>query len=172
MHSDTLIETSRLRIRHLTLSDAAFVFELVNTPNFVRYIGDKQVRTLQDAERYLTDGPLASYARNGFGLYLAVDRDTGTPMGFCGLVKRDSLDHPDLGYAFRPAYWGRGYAMEAARAVLGYARQTLGIGFLLAITTPDNASSMKLLQRLSFSEDGLKELTPGDTVRVFSLELA
>lgn len=103
MTLSSLLETPRLRIRRLTLEDAPFVFELVNTPDFLRYIGDKQVRDLPGAERYLTEGPLASYDRHGFGLYVVVDGGTGSPMGFCGLVKRDTLEHPDLGYAFLPA---------------------------------------------------------------------
>ncbi|MEO8030697.1 MAG: GNAT family N-acetyltransferase [Gemmatimonadota bacterium] len=164
-----VFETQRLAVRRLTLADAPFAFDLVNTPNFVRFIGDKGVRDIPGAERYLREGAIASYEKHGFGLYLVLRKTDQQPLGITGLVKRDSLEFADLGYAFMPEHWGQGYASEAALGVLEYARNQLGIGSLLAITSPDNADSIKLLVRLGFRDDGMKELTPGDTIRLFSL---
>ncbi len=167
-----VFETPRLVVRRLTLADAPFAFDLVNTPDFVRYIGDKGVCDILGAERYLREGAIASYEKNGFGLYLVLRKTDQQPLGIAGLVKRDSLEFADLGYAFMPEYWGHGYAAEAARGVLEYASHQLGLGPLLAITSPDNDGSIKLLVRLGFRDDGLKELTPGDMVRLFSLGVA
>src|SRR5262252_2410369 len=148
-----ILETERLIVRHLSADDAGFVLELLNEPSFIRYIGDKQVRNLDDARRYIADGPLQSYELNGFGLYLVELKASHTPVGICGLLKRDTLPDPDIGFAFLPAYWKQGYAFESASAVRHYARETLGIGRLLAIVNPSNAASIRLLERLGFRFD-------------------
>ncbi|KPV49042.1 hypothetical protein SE17_34840, partial [Kouleothrix aurantiaca] len=110
----TVLETERLRLRQFADSDAAFVLELLNEPSWLRFIGDRGVRTLDDALGYITNGPQAMYARYGFSL-LVVERTTdGAALGMCGLIKRDTLDAPDIGYAFLPRAWGQGYAREAA----------------------------------------------------------
>src|SRR5215471_7803847 len=132
-----VLETERLILRKLSLDDAEFVFELLNEPSFLRYIGDKSVRSLDDARAYILDGPVDSYERNGFGLYKVEMKDTGTPIGICGLLKRDTLPHADIGFAFLPAYWSKGYAFESAAAVINYARNVLKLDRILAITSPD-----------------------------------
>ncbi|MCP3101605.1 GNAT family N-acetyltransferase [Myxococcus sp. K15C18031901] len=144
-----VLETQRLRLRGMTLDDAPFVLQLVNEPSWLRFIGDRGVRTLEDAQRYVRDVPQASYARHGFGL-LRVEALDGTAMGMCGLLKREVLEDVDIGFAFFPAYWGQGYAFEAAQAVLAHARQELGLPRVAAIVDPTNASSIKLLERLGF----------------------
>ncbi|HEV2802326.1 MAG TPA: GNAT family N-acetyltransferase [Pyrinomonadaceae bacterium] len=158
-----VLETERLNLRRLDAGDAAFILELLNDPSFVRNIGDKGVRTLADAARYIAEGPVASYARHGFGLWLVELKDAGqrTPAGICGLVKRDTLPDADIGYAFLPRFCGRGYATEAAAAVLNYAHGALGLKRVLAITVPENDGSIKVLEkiglrferRLKLSED-------------------
>lgn len=106
------------------------------------------MRDLDQARDYILKGPVDSYDKNGFGLYLTLLKAGATPIGLCGLVKRDTLEHPDVGYAFLPEFWSRGYAFEAAAAVLDYARDVLGLRQILAVVSPDNDSSIRLLKRL------------------------
>ena len=142
------LETERLMLRAFTADDADFILTLLNEPSFLRYIGDKKVRKLEDAEQYLLNGPIASYEKNGFGLYCVELKESHTPIGMCGLIKRDQLPEPDIGFAFLPDFWNRGFAFEAATAVMNDARERLGVERVLAITTPDNEASIKLLQRI------------------------
>jgi RimJ/RimL family protein N-acetyltransferase len=143
----SVIRTSRLDLRKLDFSDAEFILELLNEDGFIRFIGDKGVRTLADARDYILQGPMDSYARNGFGLYAACLRD-GTPIGICGLVKREGLNDPDVGFAFLCRYWSSGYAVESAAAVVAHAKQSLRIARLVAITSPDNWSSIAVLEKI------------------------
>lgn len=143
-----VLETERLILRRLTTADGQFILTLLNEPSFLRYIGDKKVRTLEDAAQYIVNGPVASYERHGFGLGMVELRESHTPIGMCGLLKRDELPDPDIGFAFLPDFWNRGFAFEAAAAVLEDAHERLGLERILAITTPDNESSIKLLQKL------------------------
>lgn len=124
---------------------------LLNDPDFIAHIGDRGVRTVADAASYIERGPRASYAEHGFGLWLVELLDPLTPIGICGVLKREALPDPDIGFAFMPAYRSRGYAFEAASAVRDFARDTLGLPRLLAIVSPDNASSIRLLARLGFT---------------------
>ena len=142
-----VLETERLVLRRLATSDAAFILELLNEPSFLRYVGDKGVRTLDDARIYVENTPLASYQKHGFGMYLTSLKD-GTPIGICGLVKRDTLLDVDVGFAFLPEYWSQGYAFESATAVLGHAKEDFGLTRIVAIVNPDNQRSIKLLERL------------------------
>jgi RimJ/RimL family protein N-acetyltransferase len=144
-----LLPTTRLILREFTLADAAFIVELLNEPAFIEFIGDKGVRDLAGAEKYLREGPLASYTKHGFGL-LAVTLKDGTLLGSCGLLQRDFLAHPDLGYAFLARHHGQGYAHEAAVAVLQHARGPLQLTTLNAITAFKNPPSVKLLGKLGF----------------------
>ena len=155
------LETPRLRLRDLAPADAAFMLTLLNEPSFVENIGDRDVRTLADARTYIENGPIASYARHGFGLYLVELRASAAPIGICGLLRRDTLPDPDLGFAFLPAYWKQGYAFESAAAVRDYARAELGLGRLLAITNPTNAGSIRLLERLGFRFERMARMGDG-----------
>jgi RimJ/RimL family protein N-acetyltransferase len=155
-------ETARLRLRWLAASDAAFIFELVNEPSWIQFIGDKGVKTLQDAARYIENGPVAMYKRVGFGLYMVELKDSCEPIGICGLIKRDGLDDVDLGFAFRPMFWRNGYAFESAAAVMAYGRSTLGLRRIVAILSHDNHRSSRLLERLGFSFEGTVKLRPDD----------
>ncbi len=165
------MQTERLIIRPFTMEDAPFTLRLLNEPSFIENITDKGVRTLEQAAAYLTEGPLASYATHGHGLWLVQHRVTGNPMGMCGLIKRDSLPEVDLGYAFVPEFWGLGYASEAAAACLAWGRDTLGLAGLLAIVSPGNTASIRLLQGLEFQLTGTMEHSPGDVVEVYRLGL-
>lgn len=154
-----IAETERLTLRRLTVDDAEFVFALLNEPSWLRFIGDKGVRTLEDARAYIENGPMVMYERLGFGLYVTERRKDGVPMGMCGLIKRDGLDDVDIGFAFLPAYWGRGYAFEAAAAVMDYGRNVIGLTRIVAITAPDNESSARLLEKLGLRFDRMVRLS-------------
>lgn len=151
-----LFETERLRLQELEDDDAGFVVELLNTEGFLRNIGDRGVRTPADALRYLADGPRASYAAHGFGLWKVTRLSDGVAVGMSGLLKRDTLPHPDLGYAFLPQFAGQGLATEAGAAVLAFAFQTRGLDEVLAIVNPDNAGSIRVLEKLDFRSQGLR----------------
>jgi len=147
------IDTERLELHPFTEGDADFVLRLLNEPSFLRYIGDRGVHDLESARRYIAEGPLTGYASHGHGLMRVVRKADGEALGMCGLLKRDTLPDPDIGFAFFPAYWSQGYALESAAAVLRHARETPGVGRILAITTKDNESSMRLLGKLGFRFD-------------------
>lgn len=148
-----VLETPRLVLRRFAAADAPFVLELVNVPAFLRNIGDRGVRNLDDARAYIANGPVASYERHGFGLWHVALRGDGTPIGMCGLLKRDTLDDVDIGFAYLPAWWGQGYAREAAAAVMDYGRRELAIPRIVAIVSPDNAGSIRVLEHLGLRFD-------------------
>lgn len=165
----TKIETDRLVLREFTPQDAPFVLDLVNEPSWLENIGDKNVHSLKDAENYIKNGPLKSYQEYGFGLYVAELRLKKIPVGMCGLVQRDYLESPDIGFAFLPDYWGAGLATEAAKAVVDYANKDLQINNVLGITNPENIGSMKVLEKVGLRFDKFFELPDSkDTIRLFS----
>jgi RimJ/RimL family protein N-acetyltransferase len=154
-----VLETERLNLRRLNAGDAAFVLELLNEDSFLRNIGDKGVRTIEDAARYILQGPVDSYARHGYGLWLVELKESATPAGICGLVKRDALPDADIGYAFLPRFWSRGYALESAAAVMSYALGALALKRVLAITNQDNASSIRVLEKIGLKFERLVRLS-------------
>ena len=167
------IQTSRLVLAELTENDLAFIRELVNDKDWLRYIGDKNVHTDEDALRYLRNGPQAMYAKHGVGLWRVGLQADGTPVGICGLIKRDGLDNLDLGFAFLPQFRSKGYAEEASRAVLDWGRQQLNVRTVVAITTFDNLASGALLTRLGFLRDGEVKLPNSDeALYKYRLDLA
>ena len=171
-HGAYVLETERLILRRLTTEDAAFIFELVNEPSFIQNIGDRKVRTHADAIRYIEQGPIASYDQHGFGLYRVELKDLQVPIGICGVLKRDTLDHPDIGFAFLPGFWRQGYAIESATAVMGYARNALGLGTIAAITSPDNERSIQVLEKLGFQFQGMQRLSENEPEIRFFLSSA
>ncbi len=144
----SVIRSERLQLRKLELADDEFILRLLNEDSFLRFIGDKGVRTLTDAREYILQGPMDSYRRFGFGLYLTSLRDSGLPIGICGLVKRDALDDVDVGFAFLSQFRSRGYAAESAAAVLAYGRRQLHLRRIVAITAPDNHASIAVLEKI------------------------
>jgi RimJ/RimL family protein N-acetyltransferase len=156
-----ILDTGRLNLRTLVPDDAAFYLEVVNVPAFIEYIGDRGIRTLDAARKAIAEGPMAMQAALGHSLCLVQLKADGTPIGMCGLIKRDSLADVDVGYAFLPQFGGQGYATEAAAAVLAYAR-TLGIRRVLAITSPDNAASNAVLRKIGMRFQQVVHLTPQD----------
>lgn len=165
-------ETERLRLRHLQEDDAAFIVRLLNQPSFLQFIGDKGVRTLEDAVAYIRTGPLASYAEHGFGLYLVELRDSGDAIGTCGILKKPLLAHPDIGFAFLPEHWHKGYAYEAAAAVVKHARMECALPDVCAVVDPDNSASIALLGKLGMQPGGRVQLSPDDkTLELFEMHL-
>jgi [ribosomal protein S5]-alanine N-acetyltransferase len=165
--SENLILCERLALRELGLHDAEFILQLLNERGFLRFIGDKGVRTLDDAREYLSKGPLESYRRHGFGLYLVSLRQEGTSIGICGLVKRDTLVDPDVGFAFLEKHWSKGYAAESAAAVLSYGRETLGIQRIVAITAVDNWGSIAVLEKIGLAFE--RRMRLGDDTKELNL---
>lgn len=150
----SVCETERLTIRQLNTDDVEFVVRLLNEESFIRYIADKQVRTTDDAVNYLRNGPISSYNNYGFGLNLVLLKGSNVPIGMCGLLKRDELDYPDLGYAFLPEFWSKGYAREAAESVLKEEMARYSLDVVQAVTLPDNLSSNELLKKVGFTLKG------------------
>jgi RimJ/RimL family protein N-acetyltransferase len=169
-----MLHTPRLTLRRFVLEDADFILELLNDPGWIRNIGDRGVRTLAEACAYLANGPMKLYERLGFGLYLVALRDTGVRIGMCGLVKRDGLDDVDIGFAFLPAWRGNGYAIEASRAVLDHPLRDLGLGKVVAIVSPGNEASVRVLERIGLRAAGVIRLPreAGAEVLLYERELS
>ena len=164
-----ILETPRLSVERFTLDDAAFILRLLNDPSFILHVADKGVRTLADAEAYLSSGPLAHYERHGFGLWRVSERGTGVPVGMCGLIKRDAFEDVDVGYALLTEFSGQGYATEAARAVVAYARDHLALRRLVAVVGMGNERSIRLLEKLGFGFERMVHLSPDDEVGLYAL---
>lgn len=163
--------TTRLKLRELTHADAAFIRELVNDPAWLRFIGDRNVHSDEDARGYIDKIRNGSYAKYGFGLWAVDSLETGETLGMCGLIRRDTLEHPDLGFAFLERHRGHGYAPEAAGVVLSLARERFGFTKLLAITNADNAASQKVLERVGFHFDrNIDWVESGEVLMLYAQE--
>ncbi|MGD8781498.1 MAG: GNAT family N-acetyltransferase [Ignavibacteria bacterium] len=157
-----ILKTSRLILRKLTSNDTEFIVELLNEPSFIKYIGDKKVRTTKDAEKYLLHGPIKSYEQHGFGLYLVELKETNEPAGVCGLIKREHLDNVDIGFAFLKRFNGKGFVTESAKAVLDYGKSEFGLKRIVAITQLDNMGSIRVLEKIGMSFEKLIRLPDED----------
>ena len=166
-----VLETARLTLSRMSTDDAEFILRLVNEPSFLHFIGDKGVRTLEDARQYILTGPVASYEEFGFGLYLTRLKQGGVPIGMCGLVKRQGLAHADIGFAFVPEFWAQGYAAESAVAVMDYGKSALGMQRILAVTASDNSGSIALLEKIGLRFERMIKLPDDDDeIKLFSSE--
>ena len=164
-----IIETDRLRLRRLSSDDAEFVLRLLNEPSFIQNIGDRGVRTIDDARAYILKGPVCSYETFGFGLLLVEQKESGLPIGICGLLKRDVLEHVDIGYALLPEFWSQGFALEAASAVMSYAKEKLGVKRVLAVVSTDNQSSIRVLEKIGFHYEKMIRLSDdAPEIKLFS----
>jgi [ribosomal protein S5]-alanine N-acetyltransferase len=177
-------ETSRLQVRRLHADDAAFILQLLNEPSFLENIGDRGVRTLDDARAYIANGPLTSYGKYGFGLFHVSLRDSGQhsdkyvdqnagkypdhAIGMCGLLKRDWLDDVDVGFAFLPRFWGMGYAYESSVAIIEWARRSLGVTRVVGITKPDNQGSIRVLKKLGLRFERIVTSPEGQQSSLFT----
>jgi RimJ/RimL family protein N-acetyltransferase len=165
-------ETARLKVRRLDFDDAPFLVGLLNQPSFLANIGDRGVRNVDDALRYLREGPLASYERHGFGLWHVSRRADDTAMGMCGLLKRDILPDVDLGYAFLPQFWGHGYAFEAAEATLRQAGEKFGLSRVIGVVSAGNAASIRVLEKLGMRFERMISMRPEEPdVRLYGRRL-
>jgi RimJ/RimL family protein N-acetyltransferase len=167
-----VLATPRLSLHRLSPDDhAAFILRLLNEPSFLQHIGDRGVRTIEDARRYIENGPVAMYEKHGFGLFLVELKATAAPVGICGLLKRDTLEDVDVGFAFLPEHWRQGYAHESAAAVIGWGRDTHRLSRIVAITSLDNTASIGLLRKLGFRfERTIRLDDDGEELRLFGLD--
>lgn len=168
MQTKIIIETERLFLREFELKDADFILKLVNAPNWLEFLGDKQIRTNLQAEEYLKNSLLKSYKDNGFGLWLVGLKDSNVPIGMCGLVDRDSLDDVDIGFALLPQYSKLGYGLEAASATMNYAKHVLKLPKVVGITDPPNKASISLLNKIGLRFEKTLQLAENNTVLLFS----
>jgi RimJ/RimL family protein N-acetyltransferase len=157
-----IVETKRLRIREIAVTDTEFIFRLVNEPSFVSNIGDKGLRSLHDAQRFILEGYWTNQERPGYGMFLAVLKDGGDPIGGCGLLYRKTLDVTDIGFAFLPEYWNRGFAFEAAKAILQYGYTTLEVEKIVGLTSEDNFGSINLLKKLGMDFERTVKMSDDD----------
>lgn len=163
-----ILETQRLSLRRFTPEDAPFICELVNDPDWIRFIGDKAVKTQDDARRYLENGPMKLYAEHGFGLWLVARKSDGESVGMCGLVKRAALEDVDIGFAILRRHRSSGYAFEAAQGVLQHARSALGFDRVVAIASPENEPSGRLLEKLGFVHESTLADWPAGPVKLYA----
>ena len=154
-----VLQTERLNLRRMSPDDAEFIVELLNDTAFLRFIGDKGVRSIEDARQYILTGPMESYERHGFGLWLFALKGSNTPIGICGFLKRETLSDVDIGFAFLPPYRSQGYAFESADAVMDYGRKVLGLRRVVAITNEDNIGSIRVLEKIGMSFDRMIRLS-------------
>lgn len=165
-----ILETERLIIREFELADADFILRLLNSPNWLKFIGDKDVKKIFDAKTYIQKNLINSYKSNNYGLWLVMKKEANIPIGMCGIVNREKLNHPDIGFAFLPEYENLGYGLESATAVINYAKYNLNIKTILAITDVNNKASIKLLNKIGLRFKESKELSVKDRVLVFTSE--
>ena len=168
----TVLATDRLLLRQLTTDDAGFMFELLNDPSFIRNIGDRNIRTIDDACAYIVNGPVKSYEKNGFGLYLIVVKETDESIGICGLIRRENLEDVDIGYALLPKFWSKGYAVEAAQVTKAYAKDVIGLKRIVAIVDPTNEGSIRVLEKIGLRYEKMIQLSADDIeLKLFGAEL-
>ncbi|PFV75623.1 alanine acetyltransferase [Bacillus sp. AFS059628] len=165
-----VLETERLILRWFHIKDAPFILELVNDPAWIQFIGDKRIQNLEDAKRYILNGPVDMYNNRGFGLYLVERKEDLTPLGMCGLIKRDSLEDVDIGFAFLEKFRSNGYGFESASAVIEYGVHKLGLKRIVAITTIDNINSGKLLEKIGFQFEEIIS-DSGENLKLFGYNI-
>jgi [ribosomal protein S5]-alanine N-acetyltransferase len=165
-----ILETERLILREAGPADAAFVLDLLNQPSFIKYIADRGVRTLEQAREYIATRFINSYEKHGYGLYAMEIIGSLTPIGLCGFVNRETLPHPDIGFALLPQFEKQGYAFEAASAMLDHGKNSLEFERVLAITSLDNESSGRLLEKIGLRFEREIEIG-GETLKLFAADL-
>jgi RimJ/RimL family protein N-acetyltransferase len=164
-----ILETERTILREIVEADAEFILDLLNQPSFIKYIGDRNVRSIEEARKFIENRFRQSYREHGFGLYAVELKETNALIGICGFVRRESLPDADIGFAFLPQYEKKGYAFESADAVMKYGREVLGLKRVLAITSQNNENSGKLLAKINFKFERLIELPhDAEELKLFS----
>ncbi len=166
-----VIETERLVLEEMVAEDAAFMLELLNTASWLKYIGDRNVHTIEEARNYLLYGAMSSYKKSGFGFYRVRLKDSDTIIGTCGLVKRDTLEDADIGFAYLPEYEKKGYAFEAASATLEFAKSRLQLKRIVAITLENNESCIRLLKKLGLQYEHNVRFDENEELMLFGISL-
>jgi [ribosomal protein S5]-alanine N-acetyltransferase len=156
-----VLDTPRLVLRSVVLTDAPFFVRLLNEPSWLQNIGDRGVKSKAAAEHYIRNTLWIQYRASGYGMYVLQLRATALPVGICGLVKRDFLPAPDLGFALLPEHVGQGLASQAAHRLLQHLAAARLAGVLYAITRCENQRAVRLLERLGFERQGTRG-TPQD----------
>ena len=165
-------ETARLTLRRLDFEDATFIVRLLNEPSFLENIGDRGVRSIEDAHRYLREGPMAMYEKYCFGLWHVARNSDGAAVGMCGLLKRDNLPDVDIGYAFLPEFWGLSYAIEATEATMRHAAGKFGLERVVAVVSPGNSASIRVLEKLGMRHERMFAMRPDEPeVRLYGRTL-
>jgi ribosomal-protein-alanine N-acetyltransferase len=159
-----ILETERLALSWVQTADAPFILKLLNEPSFIQNIRDEGIQTLEEAKAHIKVKHTDSYQKNGFGMYLVTLKSSGEHLGLCGIVKRDALDYPDIGYAFLAEHSGKGYASESATAVLKYGTHILGIKRIVGITSLDNKASIKILEKAGLVFNKMISTEDGETM--------
>ena len=164
-----ILETQRLRLVEAQDSDDTFFFKLLNSPNWLEFIGNRNIHTLKDARDYIQKSLINSYQTNGYGLYKMILKKNMKDIGICGLVKRPTLDHPDIGFAILPAFEKKGYTIEAAKGILTYAKTILRLEKILAITTLENTGSQRILSKIGLTQtNSIPYQGNGETMLVYT----
>lgn len=170
MNNKIILTTKRLILREAELSDKQFIFDLLNSPKWLKYIGDRNIKTIEDAENYITEKFIQNYSNIGYGFYVMTLKETSSSIGICGFAKRDYLDSPDIGFALLTEYERKGYTYEAAYAMLKYGENELGFTHVLAITSKNNIASQKLLEKLNIKFDSyIIEPSSGEELSLYSI---
>ena len=167
-----ILETSRLSLHEFKVADAAFLLNIMNQPAYHQYIGDRGLRSISDAEKYIREIFESAYEKRGFGFWIVKLKETKAPVGFAGLAVRDELEQPDVGYAIQQEHAGNGYAEEATRGVLEYIRNFLNLPLICAITSPDNKASINVLIKCGFHfERCAPVFEDNEELNIYKLEL-
>lgn len=170
MKKITKLETDRLILKPVSLDDADFVLAVHNTPKFIQFIGDRNLRTLEDAENYIKNRFFPHYEKHGFGNCLIVEKSSGKKVGAVGVFVRDGLDVPDIGFSFLPEFEGKGYGFEASLKLMKTVFQDFGLNKISAITTNENIASQKLIEKLGLKFIKMTKL-PDDEVELRYYEI-
>lgn len=166
-----ILETPRLVVRPFQIEDAAFVHALVNDPDWLKHIGDRNVHSLEDARGYIEKRVLAAYKRHGFGMWVVCLRSSGEAIGTCGLIRREGLEDVDIGFAFLPAYRGKGYALESVEAVMSHGTSVLGMNRIVAIVSPANEPSIRILEKIGMKLERMIRLPEdAEDIRLYAMD--
>jgi [ribosomal protein S5]-alanine N-acetyltransferase len=164
-------ESKRVYLREFKKEDGEFIFQLVNMPSWIAYIGDRNIRSIQDAENYIEERLESSYKKNGYGLYAVVEKNEKEVIGMCGLVKRDYLPQPDIGFAMMESFQNMGYGRESAEIILKISREVFHLNKIYAIITPNNDRSINLVNKLNFTYEQTKTQEDTTELLVYSKTL-
>lgn len=164
------LESKRLLIRDTFVSDAPFYFELFNDPDWIKFISDKNLKSVEETEVYLKDILFKNSKTGGLGFFTVILKETGEPIGTSTALQREKLDYIDIGYGFLPKGRGKGYAIEATKLIIQYVREKFNQKKVYAFTVPENEKSQNLLKKLNFKYVGLQPIFGEEEDAVYEYE--